>query len=209
MKILTSILISVSLVGAAASSRAETTDPIIDTTSWETISKSVAAAKPEDWLIVGGIPCELGHKLGLDPRVPKQRELLLEQLRVQFRGKTVSQVADEVRMQKKAESDKLQKFAEGFVSEHNERWKNRAEHLSSVTKGTTEEDVLKYLGDPDGKSDTDTTKNWIYWVSASVKDGQLCKDLLTLKIEGGVVVNFQRFTGYRQQIADVYKESHP
>lgn len=172
------------------------------------MARSIAADQSEDGQIVGGIPCHLGKELGLDVSDPAQRELLLEQLRSRFRGKTVAQVAAEVRAQRKAESDKAQKFAEELVRADQEKWKNRVGHLSLVTVGSKTEDVLKYLGNPDVKSDSNTTKNWLYWVSASVKDGQICKDYVYLKIEDGVVVNLQRTTGSRQAIADAYKESH-
>jgi hypothetical protein len=207
MKLLTYISISVLLLGYAGT-QVGAADPIIDTTSWDTIAKSVGAAKPEDRQIVGAIPCDLGHQLGLDPSEPKQRALLLEQLRVQFRGKTVAQVAAEVRSQHKTEEDKLQKFAADFVKERQEKWKNRAEHVSFVTTGTKEEDVLKYFGNPDSKSGTDTTKDWFYWISASVKDGQICEEALFLTIEGGTVINLQQHTGFRQNIASVYKANH-
>ena len=104
--------------------------------------------------------------------------------------------------------NKLQIFAEDYVNEHQEKWEDRAEYVSLVTIGTKEDDVLKYLGEPDSKSDSDTVKNWLYWVSASLKDGQISKDVLILKMEAGVVVDRKQHTGFRQDIADVYKENH-
>ena len=207
MKILTYIFVSVFLVGCSATHHVEVTQLIIDTTSFETISRSIGAANPEDAQIVGVIPCDLGHKLGLDPSIPKQRELLLEQLRVQFHGKTVAQVATEVRSQRKSESDKLQKFAEDYVRVRQENWKIRAEHVSSVAKGTRDEDVRKWFGKPNSVSGSDTTKIFFYWISAYVKDGQICEDFIEFKIEAGVVASFRQGTGYRQQIVDVYKDS--
>jgi len=207
MKKFTSILVSVFLVGCVETHQVGVTAPIIDTTSFDSISKSIATAKPEDQQIVGAIPCDLGHKLGLDPSNPKQRELLLEQLRVVFRGKTVAQVAAEVRTQQKSASDKLQKFAEDFVSERQARWKGRAEHISAVTTGTREEDIFKYFGKPNSESGTDTTRILLYWISAYLKDGQICEDFIEFKTERGVVVSFRQNTGYRQDIADVYKKT--
>jgi hypothetical protein len=207
MRILPCLFALVIQLGCAGSRQVGATEPIIDTTSFDTISRSIAAAKPEDQQIVGVIPCDLGHKLGLDPSDPEQRELLLEQLRVEWRGKTVAQVAAEVRAQHKSESDKLQKFAEDFVGERQVKWKNRADHVSLVTTGTKEEDILKYFGDPDSKADNGTTKSWFYWISATVKDGQICEEAISLKIEGGVVVNLRQFTGYREGIDAVYKKS--
>jgi len=103
---------------------------------------------------------------------------------------------------------KLQKFAEEFVQERQVQWRDRADHAASVVVGTKEEDVLKYLGEPDRKSDSATAKNWLYWISASIKDGQINKDNLILKIENGAVTERKQSTGFRQDIADVYKGKH-
>ena len=102
----------------------------------------------------------------------------------------------------------LQNFADDFVQERQEKWQGRTEQVASVTKGTKEPDILKHLGTPDKTSDSDTTKNWLYWLTASVNGGQLCADCLILKIENGVVVDYEQHTGYRQSIDDAYREKH-
>jgi hypothetical protein len=103
---------------------------------------------------------------------------------------------------------KSHKFAEKYVKERQEKWKERVEHLPLVTLGTKEEDVLQHLGDPDSKSDSDTIKNWLYGINASVKDGQITEEVLILKIAGGAVVDRRQATGFHQNTADFYKERH-
>jgi len=101
---------------------------------------------------------------------------------------------------------RLQKFAEDFVKERQAKCGDRADHASSIVVGTKEDDVLKYMGEPDSKSDSDTAKNWLYWISASVKDGQIYEECVILKIVGGSVVERRQDTGFRKDIAEVYKE---
>lgn len=54
---------------------------------------------------------------------------------------------------------KLQLFADDYVKERQEKWKDRAAQVSIISKGTTEADVLKQLGKPDVTSDSATAKN--------------------------------------------------
>ena len=103
---------------------------------------------------------------------------------------------------------KMQKFAEHFVKERQVKWHDRTGHASSVIIGTKEKDVLKVMGEPDSKSDSDTTKNWLYWIDPSIKGGQVCMDALILKIEADVVVDRRQGVGLRQGIADFYQEKH-
>lgn len=102
---------------------------------------------------------------------------------------------------------KLQLFAEDYVMTRQEMWKGRLAQVSSISKGTTETDVLKHLGKPDVTSDSATAKNWLYWFSASLQNDQICKECLVLKIENGVVVESKQNTN-REAIADVYREQH-
>lgn len=102
---------------------------------------------------------------------------------------------------------KLQLFAEDYVMERQAMWKGRLAQVSSISKGTTETDILKHLGKPDVTSDSATTKNWLYWITANLQNGQICVECLILKIENGVVVESKQNTN-REAIADVYREKH-
>lgn len=99
---------------------------------------------------------------------------------------------------------KMQKFAEDFVKERQVKWHDRTDHASSVMVGTKEKDVLKVMGEPDSKSDSDTTKNWLYWIVPNIKDGQVCIGAFILKVEAGVVVDRRLDVGLRQGIAEFY-----
>jgi len=102
---------------------------------------------------------------------------------------------------------KLQLFAEDYVMARQEKWKGRIAQVSSVSKGTTEADILKQLGKPDVTSDSATAKNWLYWITANLHNGQICTDSLILKIENGVVVDLRQNTD-REATADVYQKKH-
>ena len=102
----------------------------------------------------------------------------------------------------------MQNFAEDFVKERQVKWHDRTGHTSSVIIGTKEEDVIKVMGEPDSKSDSETTKNWLYWINPTIKDDQVCMDTLILKIETGVVVSRKQGVGLRQGFTDFYRDKH-
>jgi len=102
---------------------------------------------------------------------------------------------------------KLQLFADDYVKERQEKWKGRVAQVSTLSKGTPETDILKQLGKPDVTSDSATAKNWLYWITANLQNGQICMDCLILKIENGVVTELKQNTT-REMIADVYQKKH-
>lgn len=103
----------------------------------------------------------------------------------------------------------MQSFAEDYVRERQVKWQERTGHAASVMAGTTEEDVLRWMGVPDSTSDSATTKNWLYWMHPGIQGGQVQMDTLILKIEAGVVVERRQGAGLRQDIADFYHDKHP
>jgi hypothetical protein len=203
MKLLPYIFILMLLVGCAAPRHVDANAPLIDTTSLLTMSASIGAGKPEDREVVGGIPCEVAHENGLDFSDPKARNLLLEKLRVLFHGKTVAQVADEVRSQRKAGSDQLQRFADNYVHERQVKWGSRAGNIPLIVLGTRRETLVKYLGNPDAKSDSDTVQNWLYHVGARCEDEQIWVDLIIIQMTGGTVSKITLNTDH-QRIVDLY-----
>ncbi|MCB9950299.1 MAG: hypothetical protein H6824_04885 [Planctomycetaceae bacterium] len=99
-------------------------------------------------------------------------------------------------------------FAESFVKERQAKWQGREAKVSLVNIGDKEGDVLKALGVPDNESNSDVTKNWLFWVDPRINNNQVCMDAFILKIESGVVVDLKQSLGLRQDIVEFYREKH-
>ncbi|MEZ5940331.1 MAG: hypothetical protein R3C18_02995 [Planctomycetaceae bacterium] len=101
----------------------------------------------------------------------------------------------------------MRTFAENFVKERQVTWKDREANSSQVGIGDTEEHVLETLGRPDSESNSESTKNWLFWLDPRINNEQVCMDSFIIEIESGVVVALRRDTGLRQDIADFYREN--
>ena len=162
---------------------------VIDATSLETLSKSLKEAQKgepkEDVAVTDKLVCDAAH--GLDPKDPKDLEVILERLRARLHGKSVGAVALEVRMQQEAASDQKRRKAEEFVRERREKWKERRAGVPSIVTGIARDQVLKLLGEPDKKSDSATVENWLYRYDAAHNEEQIWIDVVVVQITDGTV----------------------
>ncbi|MCA8990388.1 MAG: hypothetical protein KDA88_00320 [Planctomycetaceae bacterium] len=99
-------------------------------------------------------------------------------------------------------------FAESFVKERQATWKDREANSSLINIGDKEEHVLETLGLPDNESNSESTKNWLFWVDPRINNNQVCMDTFIVKIESGVVVDLRQGPGLRQDIVEFYREKH-
>ena len=162
---------------------------IIDATSLETLSSSLKEVQKgeskEDVVIIDKLVCEAGH--GLDPKNPKDKEVILERLRARVHGRSVGAIALEVKMQQEAASDQKKRKAAELVRERREKWRGRAANVRSIAAGVTRDQVLKLLGEPDKKSDSPMVENWLYRYDAAHNEEQIWIDTVIVQITDGTV----------------------
>ena len=151
----------------------------------ETLRHSLEEAQKteskEDIAIVTKIIKEAGY--GLDLKDAKSKEVVLERVRVRLQGKTVSAVASE----DNAATDQLQRKADEFVHERQNKWGKRANSVNLIKTGVKRDKVIELLGEPDIKSDSSTVENWLYKYDAGHDKEQMWIDAIIIQITDGVV----------------------
>jgi len=171
---------------------------VINTTSLQTIGQSFQGEKPEDLALIGQFTVQANE--GLDANDPKSQAILLQRLRVRFQGKTVSQVAAELRTQLKAQQDQQLAFANQYALQCQANWKQRAAYMPSIVAGVKLEDMLKALGAPDTKTSSKDQTIWfyVYHYKAAVKAGQVYIDAVIIQVSAGKVIKIIPFTETKQ-----------
>lgn len=171
---------------------------VINTTSLQTIGQSLQGEKPEDVALIGQFTVQANE--GLDASDPKSQAVLLQRLRARFQGKTVSQVAADLRTQLKAQQDQQLAFTKQYAAQCQANWKQRAAYMPSIVAGVKLEDMLKALGAPDTKTSSKDQTIWfyVYHYKAAVKVGQVYIDAVIIQVSGGKVIKTIPFTETKQ-----------
>jgi hypothetical protein len=161
---------------------------VINTTSLQTIGQSLQGEKPADLALIGEFAVQANE--GLDANDPKSQAVLLQRLSAKFKGKTVAQVAAELRAAHKAQNDQQLAFANKYVYDCQAKWKQRAAYMPSIIAGVRQEDLLKALGAPDTKTSSKDQTTWffVYHYKATLKAGFVYIDSTIVELSGGKIV---------------------